>query len=89
MHQDPDDPQTLHTHSVYGLPDWCRHTRIGRAYARRKITADIARECVEHGYTRTGPLCFHYGEHEGRSAVFVHFTVRDQLTETLALGGTE
>lgn len=79
MHPDPDDPHTLHDHSAYSIPPWCLFTRIGRAYARRKVGAMVRRECAEQGYARTGPLCFHFGVIAGAPAVIVHYTARNAL----------
>lgn len=84
MHPDPDDQNTLHDHYACSVPTLCVTTAIGRAYARRRITRMIRRECAEKGYTPTGPLCFHFGLVDGRSAVIAHFTARDALADAYA-----
>lgn len=89
MHPDPDDESTLHDHYACTVPTLCVTTRIGRAYARRRVARMVRRDCAERGYTPTGPLCFHFGVVDGTAAVIVHFTARDALADAYAATGAE
>lgn len=84
MHPDPDDTELQHDHFACRVPAWTVSNPIGRAYARRRVTRLVERELTEKGWTRTGPMCWHFGSVDGNAVVVVHFTVRDALATAYA-----